>query len=187
MKLEVLKAKIFNEKNEVLKKFLNRNYIQKYLTPEEIQYIDNLPAAAWEDKLTSLKDAQSTASDFNVIQGYKPKYVYDDKNFYSAEDLANYVYCKKNNVDSFKYVYKIFGPRFFKNVQKKQEYDCKRKIVEIKSEEDINLKVYENRNSNVKIKYFCKKCGRLVLQSPKTVLHFKDLLCPSCRRKKLKI
>lgn len=79
--------------------------------------------------------------------------------------------------------YKKFGGKYLKQFKKKRDKDFKRTIIEVENESDIKSKVFEKRNANVKIKFYCKSCGAVDYQSPKTVLHFNNLLCGSCRRK----
>lgn len=183
--VETLIAKIFNEKGEILKKFLNKNYIQKYLTNDEISFLEKLPGDTWEEKLTNLnkyKDGNNDKKINNKITK-EPLYIYDDIKFYNVRDFAFYVYCKENNIDVFNWIYKNKGKNFFKSHKRKKDYNFKRKILEVKSVNDILTKVYEKRNDNIKVKLVCEKCCCVDYQSPKTLYHFKNMLCKRCRRK----
>ena len=63
------------------------NVYREHLNFLKISRLDNVG-----DLNRAIKEDRAYEVIQGVIQGYKPKYVYDDKNFYSAEDLANYVY-----------------------------------------------------------------------------------------------
>lgn len=69
--------------------------------------------------------------------------------------------------------------------KRKIDEDIKRKIIELNDSSEIPT-IHEKRNSNIKIKFFCEKCHRVDFQSPKTVLHFGNLYCSSCRRRSFK-
>lgn len=184
--IQILKAKIFDEKNNILKKYLNKKFIQKYLTQEEIEFVEKLQGNSWEEKLLQLKKFQSIKTQSKQKNKSSPLYVYNGIKFFSAIDIANHIYCEENQINSLQWLYKTKGKNFLKNFKKKRESDIKRKILEVSTEEEIPIKIYEKRNSNIKIKFYCKNCGVVDFQSPKTVLHFNNLLCGSCRRKLLK-
>lgn len=182
--IEILKAKVFDEKGNVLKKFLNKNYVNKYFTTEELDFIENLPPEEWVDKLDFLKNYKDTSSKKKAaIAEYNPSYVFEGIRFNNIQDLARYVYCKENNINAVDWVRKNKGVKYLRQFKKKNDKDFKRNIIEVKSEDDIPVKVYEKRNANIKIKLHCSKCGCVDYQSPKTVLHFNNLLCKRCRRK----
>lgn len=186
--LIILKAKIVGTDGNVLKKFLNKNYIQKYLNEDEIKYVESLPGDTWVDKLEYIKNTEYDIKEEKQPTAKKedPKYVIDGVSFSNVMDLARFVYCKENNIDAVAWVRKTKGPKFFKQHRKKTNEDFKRKVLEINRQEDIPLKVWQRRNDNIKIKLYCTECGRADFQSPKTVLHFNNLLCKSCRRKQIK-
>lgn len=181
--IEILKAKIINDKGEVLKKFTNRQFVQKYFTPEELTFIESLPPENWIDKLNFIKDYKAVKTPSTLVAEYSPSYVYSNIKFDNIQDLARYIYCKENNVDALSWVRENKGPKYLKHFRKKNDKDFKRPIIEIHKLEDIPVVVYEKRNVNIKIKLYCRKCGCVDYQSPKTVLHFNDLLCKRCRRK----
>ena len=186
--IEVIKANILGTNGEILKKFLNKNYIQKYLTLEEIAYIEKLPPQDWIEKLEFIKNYKISTSINkskikNILKEYNPKYVMDNMVFYSIQDFARYLYCKQNDINAIDWVRKNLGPKYFKQFKKKNDKNFKRNIIEIKNEDDIPIIVYEHRNENIKIKIHCTKCGCVDYQSPKTILHFNNLLCKRCRRK----
>lgn len=185
--VQIIRAKILGTDGNILKKFLNKNYIQKYLTPEEIDFIEKLPPKDWVGKLEMLRDFKEEPIEKKQTEttGYDPLYVYDNIFFYNAQDFARYIYCKENNVNAIDWVRKNKGEKFMRQYKKKTDKDFKRRILLINTLDDIPLKVYEKRNDNIKIKLYCSKCGRADFQSPKTVLHFNNLLCKSCRRKLL--
>lgn len=190
--IEVLKAKILGTNGEILKKFLNKNYIQKYLTLEEIAYIEKLPPQDWIEKLEFIKNYKVSIIDNksktkNVLKEYDPEYIIDNIMFYNIQDFARYLYCKHNNINAIDWVRKNLGPKYFKQFKKKNDKNFKRNIIEIKNEDDIPIIVYEHRNANIKIKIHCTKCGCVDYQSPKTILHFNNLLCKRCRRKIKKV
>ena len=186
--IEVIKAKILGTDGEILKKFLNKNYIQKYLTLEEIAYIEKLPPQDWIEKLEFIKNYKVSIIDNksktkNVLKEYDPEYIIDNIMFYNIQDFARYLYCKHNNINAIDWVRKNLGPKYFKQFKKKNDKIFKRNIIEIKNQDDIPIIVYEHRNANIKIKIHCTKCGCVDYQSPKTILHFNNLLCKRCRRK----
>lgn len=183
--IEVIKAKVLGTDGEILKKFLNKNYIQKYLTPEEISYIEKLPPETWIEKLEFIKNYKNKIKKINKlnIKEYDPEYVIDNIKFYNIQDFARYLYCKHNNVNAVNWVRINLGPKYFKQFKKKNDKDFKRNIIEVTNEDDIPIIVYEYRNKNIKIKFHCTKCGCVDYQSPKTILHFDNLLCKRCRRK----
>lgn len=181
--IKILKAKILDNSGEILKKFLNKNYIQKYLTPEEIAFIELLPPKDWVEKLEFIKNYKYTETKNKaLIAEYNPAYVFDNIKFDNIQDLARYIYCKENNINAVDWVRKNLGPKYLRQFRKKNDKDFKRNMLEIKCQDDIPVKVYENRNVNIKIKLHCSKCGCVDYQSPKTVLHFNNLLCKRCRR-----
>lgn len=183
--IEVLKAKILNSDGEILKKFLNKNYIQKYLTLEEIAFVESLPPEDWVEKLEFIKNYKcpKPKSKMEIVK-YNPAYVFDKIRFENIQDLARYIYCKENNINAVKWVREHFGPKYLRQFRKKNDKDFKRNVMEVKSIDDIPVKVYEKRNTNIKIKLYCSECGCVDYQSPKTVLHFNNLLCKRCRRNK---
>lgn len=188
--IRLLKAKILGTDGKIVKKFLNKDYRQKYFTPDEIEFIDALGAPDWEGKLKMAvalgDDGQKAECKTVPVPRRQPLYVYDGKDFFNIEDLARYIYCQKNGIDAVKWVRKNINPKYFHQFRKKTDKDFKRKIYLIETVDDIKTKVYPLRNSNVKIKLFCEKCGRADYQAPKVVLHFGNLYCKSCRRKMIK-
>ena len=80
----------------------------------------------------------------------------------------------------FKYVYNKYGKNYLKQFKVKTDKDFKRQIIEVKQLSEVD-DLYEKRNSNVKIKYFCQNCGKVKYLSIKEFLHFKDLKCKKCR------
>lgn len=186
--LIIIKSKVLGTDGNVLKKFLNKNYIQKYLNDEEIQCVEDLPGDTWVDKLEYLKTVEYNAKDdVKQVKREDPKYVVDNISFNNVMDLSRYLYCKENNIDAVAWVRKTKGSKYFKQHRKKTNEDFKRKILEIDKQEDIPLKVWQHRNDNIKIKFYCTECGKADFQSPKTVLHFNNLLCGACRRKNAKL
>lgn len=188
--IQIIRAKILGTDGAILKKYLNKNFIQKYLTPEEIAFVEKLPPKDWVGKLEMLRDykepeIEKKTQDTNAL-GYDPLYVCDNIFFYNAQDFARYIYCKENNVNAIDWVRKNKGEKYMKQHRRKTDKDFKRRVLLITSPDDIPLKVYEKRNDNIKIKLYCSKCGKADFQSPKTVLHFNNLLCKSCRRKLIK-
>lgn len=188
---QIIRAKILGTDGAILRKFLNKDYIQKYLTPEEIAFVESLPPDTWVGKLEMLRDYKdpeptSRGEESKKVTGFDPLYVCDNIFFYNAQDFARYIYCKENNVNAVDWVRKHKGDKFLKQHRKKTDRDFKRKVLLIDSLDDIPLKVYEKRNDNIKIKLYCSQCGKADFQSPKTVLHFNNLLCKQCRRKVIK-
>lgn len=186
--IDILKAKIFDQDGNILKKYLNKQYIAKYLTVEEIDFIQKLPGSTWEEQLSQLKkySFKKYEAPVKTVKHIDPKYSIDGFNFYSIEDFARYLYCKENDIDALSIMKKKKGMKFFEQHKRKTDKSFKRKVFQIDTKDDIPLKVYEKRNSNIKIKLYCTECGRADYQSPRTVLHFNNLLCKQCRRKLMK-
>lgn len=166
-----LKEKLFDKNNFLYRHFMNTQYIQKYLTQEEIAQIKLFPGKTLLEKMWNMsrdKDQVCICPNCNSRVPFN--------NWFAG----GYGKCPKCNKD--------FSEKVI--ISKKQEkklytgIKSKRKIIEIINYDFESL--FRYRNDNVKFHFICKECGKDVVTSYTTISHTKDWLCKACRKKRLK-
>lgn len=132
MRYELIKKIYIEGSDELKSKFKTLKYVQKYLTPEELQWInDNCKGTTLSEKIADLKKISSDniskkkkvvvvkrkkkpTEQLSIEEGKKqPTYRYKGLGFFSKAQLAYYMYAEKNGlnltINTDKNVYKFFN------------------------------------------------------------------------------
>jgi hypothetical protein len=100
MKQQLL-SKLINEDGSIKFKFLNPKYVQKYLTPEELEYLKSCPGNTLQEKYNYLNNKVIIEHQDNSIPNQKLQnehcYHYQGEQFDSSWQLAFWIYHKDHN------------------------------------------------------------------------------------------